>query len=392
MGESLQEKKEKQIPKIIHQIWIGEKEPPIIWINTWISKNPDFQHILWTEAEIERRGFIFKAQEKIDLCNEICGKVDIMRLEILYEFGGIFIDADSICIEPISSLFDSETGSESIKNRSGFATFENENFRKGLIANGNLAAIPKYILFRDMLDWILSVDSTEQINNLRAWACIGPALLTRFLNTGNYSDFRVFPSYTFLPIHFCGSEYKGHRKVYAHQLWGSNYGLYDKPYLFNIPKILLEPDYYIPVIVHIRETNQEEDNKKTDQYIKSMIEFLKAQIGYFGIYCVFISGNSVEELQENKIKKETQENSRFLKIDFLSNSELENSNIMMHRYVTIPINCILYPDSLENIKSGKSISVNLYEFDYSGKTEEGKKRKLNTTVKLQWSSFHSTVY
>jgi len=129
-----------------------------------------------------------------------------------------------------------------------------------------------------------------------------------------------------------------------------------------------------------------------------MIEFLKAQIGYFGIYCFFIRGDSVQALQElqenkeNKIKQETLENSRFLKIDFLSNSELENSNIMMHRYVTIPINCILYPDSLENIKSGKSISVNLYEFDYSGKTEEGKKRKLNTTVKLQWSSFHSTVY
>ena len=391
MGESLQEKQETKIPKIIHQIWIGEREPPLIWINTWISKNPDFQHILWTEAEIERRGFIFKAQEKIDLCNEICGKVDIMRLEILYEFGGIFIDADSICIEPINGLFITES-------ESGFATFENENFRKGLIANGNLATIPKYILFRDMLDWILSADSTNQINTLRAWACIGPVLLTQFLNTGNYPDFRVLPSYTFLPIHFCGSEYKGHRKVYAHQLWGSNYGLYDKPFSINIPKILLEPDYYIPVIVHIRE-NKEQDNNEMEQYIRSMIEFLKAQTGYFGIYCVFIRWDlddtpkqKQQENRENKIKHEIQENSRFIKIDFLSNTEIEKSNILLQRHISIPVNCILYPDSLENIKLGKSISVNLYEFDYSGEIKEGKKRKLNTTVNLQWSSFHSSFY
>ena len=32
---------------------------------------------------------------------EINGKADIIRWEILYEYGGVFVDADSICIEPI---------------------------------------------------------------------------------------------------------------------------------------------------------------------------------------------------------------------------------------------------------------------------------------------------
>lgn len=30
----------------------------------------------------------------------INSKTDIMRWEILYEYGGIFIDADSICLNP----------------------------------------------------------------------------------------------------------------------------------------------------------------------------------------------------------------------------------------------------------------------------------------------------
>ena len=41
------------IPKIIHQLWIGEHKVPWRYINTWkndyIKKNPDWKYILWTE-------------------------------------------------------------------------------------------------------------------------------------------------------------------------------------------------------------------------------------------------------------------------------------------------------------------------------------------------------
>ena len=39
-----------------------------------------------------------------DEIEEIVGKVDIMRWELLYRYGGIFIDADSICIESIDDV------------------------------------------------------------------------------------------------------------------------------------------------------------------------------------------------------------------------------------------------------------------------------------------------
>ena len=71
------------IPKIIHQLWIGSKPAPIILMNTWKDKNPDFEYIFWNEEEIKKRNFVFKLQDKIDDIEEINGKADIMRWEIL---------------------------------------------------------------------------------------------------------------------------------------------------------------------------------------------------------------------------------------------------------------------------------------------------------------------
>ena len=48
---------------------------------------------------------------------EINGKADIIRWEILYEYGGVFIDADAYCIEPITYL---------VEKYQAFAGYEND--------------------------------------------------------------------------------------------------------------------------------------------------------------------------------------------------------------------------------------------------------------------------
>jgi mannosyltransferase OCH1-like enzyme len=44
------------IPKIIHQIWIGSKKKPDIWIDTfkkdYINDNPDWDYKLWDDENI----------------------------------------------------------------------------------------------------------------------------------------------------------------------------------------------------------------------------------------------------------------------------------------------------------------------------------------------------
>ena len=183
------------IPKILHQIWIGPKPAPTNLMKTWKEKHPDFEYILWTEQVIHDRRLQLTCIDKINMIPEINGKADIIRWEILYQYGGYFVDADSICIEPFDYYF---------SDKSVFATFENENVRAGLIATGTMGFIPKHPLCLDIINWIQSNDSTQLIKDTRAWYSVGPGLLTKMLDTRKYKDVSIYPSHCFLPIHFTG--------------------------------------------------------------------------------------------------------------------------------------------------------------------------------------------
>jgi len=269
----------KMISKILHQIWIGPLEAPIKMMNTWKDKHPDFEYIFWNEEEIKKRNMKFKCQKEIDEMPEYNGKADIMRWEILYKYGGYFVDADSICIEPFDDFF---------INKLGFATFENEILRKELIATGTMGFIPKHKLCKDILKWIRSEEAIETLKITNAWGSVGPGLLTRFLKTGNYTnEFTVYPSHCFLPIHFTGEAYAGHKKVYAYQAWGTANNTYEKMNKIELPLQLREPKFWVSVLISSYNTKH--------FYIKECLESIKQQKGYFGIELVWINDGSSSE-------------------------------------------------------------------------------------------------
>ena len=82
------------IPKIIHQIWLGPNKRPDIWMDSWkndyINKYPEWTYKLWTEKEINEINLTNKKQYENEKFYN--GKSDIARYEILYQFGGVFID------------------------------------------------------------------------------------------------------------------------------------------------------------------------------------------------------------------------------------------------------------------------------------------------------------
>ena len=51
----------------------------------------------------------------------------------------------------------------------------------------------------------------------------------------------IFPSYSFLPIHYTGAEYKGHGKIYAYQEWGSTKQNYEIMNQLTLPPQFLPP-------------------------------------------------------------------------------------------------------------------------------------------------------
>ena len=265
------------IPKIIHQLWIGHKPAPINLMNTWKEKHPDFEYIYWNEEEFVKRDFKFKCQDKIDEIEEINGKADIMRWEILYKFGGVFLDADSICIEP----FDHE-----LLNKKCFAGWEQEEVRPGLIATGTMGFPPKHPLVKEAVHWILNNEVSQEKAHLMAWQSVGPGLLTRMYNTGNFEDLFIFPSYTFLPIHLSGLEYKSHGKIYAFQAWGSTKQSYDHMNNMVLPTQFLPPPSEKSVSILVSSYNT------PAKYVKDCLDSIKHQIGYFNIELVWINDGS----------------------------------------------------------------------------------------------------
>ena len=77
-----------EIPKIIHQLWIGPKPPPTKFMDTWRDKNPEFQYIRWNEDELIKRNMKLQCVKKIndiDLfeINEAFATVSLANMKIL---------------------------------------------------------------------------------------------------------------------------------------------------------------------------------------------------------------------------------------------------------------------------------------------------------------------
>ena len=240
------------IPKIIHQIWIGYKERPINLMNSWKMKNPDFQYILWDEEKIEKENF--STRNKVEEMKEYCGKADIIRYEILYKYGGIYVDADSYCIGRLSnSLFLNDS----------FAVYENENIRKGLIATGVLGFEPEHILLKNILNVISNSTIDYSNTNRSPWQTVGPLLFTKVYNK-TFPKIKIYPSYMFYPEHYTGLIYKGHGKVFGYQFWSSTRKNYDTIDEIDVPPWLFElPSSSVSVFVVLEKNNSYEDFKKT---------------------------------------------------------------------------------------------------------------------------------
>jgi hypothetical protein len=280
------------VPNIIHQLWIGPKPAPKRIMASWVEKHPGFQYLFWNEADLaklygERKiyatsstGVVFEqvleCMDKIISMEEICGKADIIRWEICCQYGGVFLDADCICIEAFDKI---------LMDKDAFVGFEHETARPGLLAVGTMGFLKGHPLCRAAIDHILANDVSRAATGKAAWQTTGPVLLTNLYKTNLYNDVFVFPSWTFLPIHHTGAEYRGHGKVYAYQAWGSTH--HGDLHTIQLPLQFHQPDVWVSVLICSFNTKHE--------YVLECLNSIKAQEGHFGMELVWINDGSNDE-------------------------------------------------------------------------------------------------
>lgn len=137
------------IPKKIHQIWLGGKIPNDYnrIIETWKIKNPDWEYKLWTDDDIFDFGL--ENIESFNNINNIGAKSDILRYEILYREGGLYIDTDFECIKSFNDLIYldlfSGTGHVDVPE----------------VFNGLIACKPSHLLMRKLIDDIKVINTND---------------------------------------------------------------------------------------------------------------------------------------------------------------------------------------------------------------------------------------
>jgi hypothetical protein len=107
-----------RIPKVIHYIWIGPKAFPresVELVKGWIAKHPGWRVKFWTDRqrplphpEMELhliKDFAFlKLEKRFNQSDNFGEKSDVLRYEILFHEGGVYVDHDVQSIRPFDSI------------------------------------------------------------------------------------------------------------------------------------------------------------------------------------------------------------------------------------------------------------------------------------------------
>ena len=177
------------IPKIIHQIWLGGPVPDKYkrLRDTWKEKNPDWEYKLWTDEDVDKFGL-----QNIDQFNKIDNlgaKSDIFRYEILYHQGGLYVDTDFECLKSFNDLlhldFFSGTGHLNIAE----------------VFNGLIACTPKHNLIKKLIDDIkvISTNNYDEILKLTGPHYFSSKLFEYIENNPN-EKIVIFPTKFFYPF------------------------------------------------------------------------------------------------------------------------------------------------------------------------------------------------
>ncbi len=178
-------KNREAVPKIIHQIWIGDKPVPVS-TQAWArhAELNGYTYRLWREADLDREGVTSNSIFARMLADgDYPGAVDVARYVILSRFGGIYLDCDFYPARDDLSFSD-------VLPMSGLTAFAEDVPRKTgsgslLLANSFIASPPGHPVFSRMLEAF--PDILEALPKAPAWWATGPLIFTVVARAGSIS-------------------------------------------------------------------------------------------------------------------------------------------------------------------------------------------------------------
>src|SRR5574343_210871 len=139
-----------KIPKVFHQIWMGDKPIPDIYDyyrDTWLNLHPDWGYKFWDDNNLPVDDFTNKELYLSD--DGAVFRSDIARIEILNLRGGVYIDGDFECYQNIEPL---------IQDYPYFFSGE----QPGIIGNAIIGSTPNNPILKHVLEGMPENASKEQ--------------------------------------------------------------------------------------------------------------------------------------------------------------------------------------------------------------------------------------
>ena len=187
------------IPKIIHQIWIGDEMPEILKLYTSTWKEQGWEYKFWINSDLEEDNFprtwkyIKKIQDKVPIVHAKIA--DLMRYEILFHYGGVYIDTNIERLKDISDLF---VPQDKIVICNEIDEIKNSPF----LSNSFIACERHY----KVLDFLTSKSELEKINFLeKANKSTGPYYFRKGFK--NFRNVKVIPKKLIFPYDVNSDEY-----------------------------------------------------------------------------------------------------------------------------------------------------------------------------------------
>jgi len=239
------------LPKVIHQFWTGRRRPPAFAIESCRDMHAGWTHHLWNDTYIQANFPNHQLVNHADYTRrvtEINLLSDIFRYEALLQYGGVYIDADTHCLQPLDFLWRDLFTPKSDSNRhDGFCVYESEKYSSNvaghqLVATGVLAMHPFAPTAILLVKHLSATDWSQP-----AWVSAGPLYATRLFARLN-PPMTYLPSRLFYPYHHRDTRHTQTYDMHAYlqekgaltdQLWSTTHNAYPAGKSIKTPAELL---------------------------------------------------------------------------------------------------------------------------------------------------------
>lgn len=203
----------------VHQIWIGTKPPPQLWMQTIQDFCTQYGHtyILWGNEEVQTLNLrtypgiydLYEYYLHSEKKDKWPAMADILRYVILYERGGIFVDADSVVVN-------ARRFHQFLQEVKPGIVAGAETVDKTLIANGIIVCNQYNRIMKEILNEL--PDFVTQNPDKAVWEQTGPVFFTHMCKKFQRhfpGEIRVVPKHWFYPIDWHGIEHPDEHKNYT---------------------------------------------------------------------------------------------------------------------------------------------------------------------------------